>query len=46
LLSEEYETFKRRPTRIEKKIEKVVEKVEVMPHDYEEIKIHLQNLTC
>ena len=35
----------RRPAHVITKLEKVVEKVEVLPHDYEEIKFHLEQLS-
>jgi len=37
----EYESLKRKPPQVVTKVEKVVEKVEVIPDDYEEIKFRL-----
>jgi len=45
LITVEYESLKRRPPQVITKVEKVVEHVEVIPHDYEEIKYHLTHLT-
>ena len=44
-LTIEFDSFKRIPPKVITKVEKVVEHVEVIPHDYEEIKYHLTHLT-
>jgi len=44
-ITEQYESYKRRAPQVITKVEKVVEKVEVIPHDYDEIKFHLEHLS-
>lgn len=43
-MHEELEHLRNLPPKIETKIEKVVEKVEVIPHDYEDLKHHLHEM--
>jgi hypothetical protein len=39
-LIEEYDNLRKRPAQVITKVERVVDRVEVIPHDYEELKIN------